>query len=136
MAIFQRVRMADSAGIQPDLYKMGLNQTTLGLFKIYWSLQFGSPSPIWFSYIIVPNETNTDYFRSDLRDKMYWNLIWKSPGFVPFRAILTHFLPESDIPVSICRISQGGPCGVLAAVQACLIQEMLFGEFKMADTRK
>ena len=40
-----------------------------------------------------------DFFRSDLkfkyilthRFKMYWNLIWKSPGFVPFGANLTHF---------------------------------------------
>ena len=28
---------------------------------------------------------------------MYWNLIWKSPGFVPFVANLTHFWPQSDI---------------------------------------
>ena len=28
-------------------------------------------------------------------DKMYWNLIWKSPGFVPFGANLTHFVPKS-----------------------------------------
>ncbi|CAL1540600.1 unnamed protein product [Lymnaea stagnalis] len=30
---------------------------------------------------------------------------------------------------------KGGPCGVLAAVQACLLQEMLFGENKLSNTK-
>ena len=30
--------------------------------------------------------------------KMYWNLIWKSPGFVPFRSNMSHFRPKSDVP--------------------------------------
>ena len=30
--------------------------------------------------------------------KMYWNLIWKCPGFVPFGANLTHFGPKSVHP--------------------------------------
>ena len=29
---------------------------------------------------------------------MYWNLIWKSPGFVPFGANLTHFVSKSGDP--------------------------------------
>ena len=29
---------------------------------------------------------------------MYWNLIWKSPGFVPFGANLTHFGAKPTIP--------------------------------------
>ena len=35
------------------------------------------------------------------RVKMYWNLIWKSPGFVPFGANLTHFGSKSGHPVSV-----------------------------------
>ena len=31
--------------------------------------------------------------------KMYWTLIWKSPGFVPFEANLTHFGSKSGHPV-------------------------------------
>ena len=46
-----------------------------------------------------------DFFRSDFstfnilahRAKKYWNLIWKSPGFVPFEADLTHFGTKADI---------------------------------------
>ena len=40
-------------------------------------------------------------FGSDLalRAKMYWNLIWKSPGFVPLWANLTHFGAKPTIPV-------------------------------------
>ena len=30
--------------------------------------------------------------------QMYWNLIWKSPGFVPFGANLTHFGAKPTIP--------------------------------------
>ena len=30
---------------------------------------------------------------------MHWNLIWKSPGFVPFGAKLTHFVAKPTIPV-------------------------------------
>ena len=37
-----------------------------------------------------------DFFRSD-SVKMYWNLIWKSLGFVPFRVNLTQFGPKSDL---------------------------------------
>ena len=32
--------------------------------------------------------------------KMHWNLIWKSPGFVPFGANLTHFGAKLTIPAS------------------------------------
>ena len=45
-----------------------------------------------------------DFFRSDFstfwrpRAKMYWNLIWKSPGFVPFGANLTHFASKFGHP--------------------------------------
>ena len=30
--------------------------------------------------------------------KMYWNMIWKSPGFVPFGTNMTHFRATLDIP--------------------------------------
>ena len=30
--------------------------------------------------------------------KIYWNLTWKSYGFIPFRAILVHFGAKTDIP--------------------------------------
>ena len=33
------------------------------------------------------------------RAKMYWNVVWKGPRFVPFGANLTHIKPKSDIPV-------------------------------------
>ena len=32
------------------------------------------------------------------RRQMHWNLIWKSPGFVPFGANLTHFGAKPTIP--------------------------------------
>ena len=37
------------------------------------------------------------------RDKMYWNLIWKSSKFFPLWAKLTHFGPKSDIHLWIER---------------------------------
>ena len=33
--------------------------------------------------------------------QMHWNLIWKSPRFVSFEAILTHFGAKPTIPVSV-----------------------------------
>ena len=30
--------------------------------------------------------------------QMFWNLIWKSPGFIPFGAFLTHFEAKPTIP--------------------------------------
>ena len=33
------------------------------------------------------------------RRQIHWNLIWKSPGFVPFGANLTHFGGKPTIPV-------------------------------------
>ena len=44
-----------------------------------------------------------DFFRSDFSAfgaprQMHWNLIWKSPGFVPFGANLTHFEAKPTIP--------------------------------------
>ena len=52
---------------------------------------------------LAPNETNPGLFQIRFkyflanRAKKYWNLIWKSPGFVPFGANLTHFGPKCDI---------------------------------------
>ena len=52
--------------------------------------------PIW------PKSTNPGLFQIRFqhilarRAKMYWNLIWKSPGFVPFWANRTHFGLKSD----------------------------------------
>ena len=43
-------------------------------------------------------------FSDQISDKIYWNLIWKSPGFVPFRANLTHFGAKPDIGVMIVEL--------------------------------
>ena len=41
-----------------------------------------------------------NYFMSgESPRQMHWNLIWKSPGFVLFRANLTHFGAKPTIPV-------------------------------------
>ena len=51
-----------------------------------------------------PNGTNPGLFQIRfqyilaLRAKMYWHLIWKIPGFVPFWVNLVQFRPNSDIP--------------------------------------
>ncbi|XP_005102282.2 probable ubiquitin carboxyl-terminal hydrolase MINDY-4 [Aplysia californica] len=44
------------------------------------------------------------------------------------------FCDIQDLKYGIVQ-KKGGPCGVLAAVQACFIQEMLFGENKIMDTK-
>ena len=55
---------------------------------------------------LAPNWTNPGLFSSDFSAfgaprQMHWNLIWKSPGFVPFGANLTHFGAKPTIPVLI-----------------------------------
>ena len=45
---------------------------------------------------------------SDLRAKMYWNLIWKSPRFVPFVNNRTLFCSNSDIPDCACAAVGSG----------------------------
>ena len=68
------------------------------------STQWSNSGQRWVRWI--PNGTNPGLFqiRSQYilaqRAKMYWNLIWKSPGFVPFGANLTHFGSKSGHPVS------------------------------------
>ena len=49
------------------------------------------------------------FFRSDFstfgaRRQMHWNLIWKSPGMVPFGANLSHFGAKHTIPVRIGQL--------------------------------
>ena len=50
----------------------------------------------WVSF--RQNGTNWDFFRSDF--STFW-LIWKSPGFMPFCANLTHFVFKSNIPTQV-----------------------------------
>ena len=51
-----------------------------------------------------------DFFRSDFSslhlDSLSWNLIWKSPVFVPFGANLAHFGAKPTIPVSWTGMSR------------------------------
>ena len=56
---------------------------------------------------LAPNGTNPELFRSGFSAfctpcKMHWNLIWKSSGFVPFGANLTHFGAKPTIHVLLC----------------------------------
>ncbi|XP_059142590.1 probable ubiquitin carboxyl-terminal hydrolase MINDY-4 isoform X2 [Physella acuta] len=44
------------------------------------------------------------------------------------------FCDLPDLKYGIVQ-KKGGPCGVLAAVQACLLQEMLFGDSKLPSSR-
>ena len=41
------------------------------------------------------NWTNVTNPVSARRAKMYWDIIWKIPGFIPFGTHLTHFRPKS-----------------------------------------
>ena len=44
---------------------------------------------------------------------MCWNLIWKSPRFVQFSANLTHFWPQSDIPIVSALVHRSEPSWVI-----------------------
>ena len=46
----------------------------------------------------APNETNPRLFQIRFQFWKFWNLIWKSPGFVSFGANLTHFWAKPTIP--------------------------------------
>ena len=67
---------------------------------------------------LAPNGTNPGLFQIRFqyilarRAKMYWNLIWKSPGFVPFGANLTHFGSKSG---QLLSPSYAGRAGELAS---------------------
>ena len=51
---------------------------------------------------LAPNVANLGLFQIRWA-QMYWNLIWRSPGFVSFEANLTQYLAISDIPVLSLR---------------------------------
>ena len=53
-------------------------------------------APKWVRF--APNGTNPGLFQ--IPRQMHWNLIWKSPGFVPFGANLTHFGVKPTIPAA------------------------------------
>ena len=76
-----------SSDMTPKLVRLALNGTNPGLFQIR------------FQYILAP------------RAKMYWNLIWKSLGFVPFWVNLNHFGAKPTISES------GSPLGEQALHQ-------------------
>ena len=62
-----RCRLLWMSGLDSKWVRFTRNRTNPGLFQIR------------FQYILAH------------RAKMYWNLIWKSPGFVLFGANMTHF---------------------------------------------
>ena len=43
------------------------------------------------------DQISVNFCSSNLQAKIFWNLIWKSPGFVQFRTNLTRFRPKFDI---------------------------------------
>ena len=53
--------------------------TNFGTFITKWTIHTLPIIVIFYSIILAR------------RDKMYWNLMWKSPGFVPFRDNLTQY---------------------------------------------
>ena len=66
-----------------------------------WTPGMVGLAPKWVR--LAPNGTNPGIFRSDFSAfgggrQIHWNLIWKSPGFVPFVANLTHFGAKPTIP--------------------------------------
>ena len=69
------------------------HHVTTGLAK------FGPSCSDW-----PPNGTNPGVFQIRFkyilahRAKMYWNLIWKIPGFVPFGTNMTHYWTSCNIP--------------------------------------
>ena len=50
------------------------------------------------SYIVPPGNSGASGKRWLRSSQIYWNLTWKSPGFVPFGANLTHFEAKPTIP--------------------------------------
>ena len=48
--------------------------------------------------LIGPKWDNSGAFSDHPRHQILWNLIWKSPGFVPFGANQTHFGGKPSIP--------------------------------------
>ena len=93
-----------SALLQCSLWRHRLNSRRFSSNRPGWPVlaQSGSDLP--------QRGQIRDFFKSDLRTfwrfraKMYWNLIWKSHGFVPFGANLTHFGHKSDCPCAVCRM--------------------------------
>ena len=87
-------------GLAPKWVRLALNGTNLGFFQIRFQC-------IWPP---APNVLKSDLKKSSricpiwgpiwptLESQMYWNLIWKSLGFVPFGANLTHFGGKPIIP--------------------------------------
>ena len=86
-------------------------------FLFNWTFTFSSLSEWsdlglkWVRF--ASNGTNSGLFKIRFQyilarwAKMYWNLIWKSPGFVPFGVNLTHFGPKSGHPILFRRMSIG-----------------------------
>ena len=62
-----------------------------------WTLEYSDTSQDWVAIFgpkgvkLAPNRTKTGGFQI----KMYWNMIWKTPGFISFGSNLTHFWPIS-----------------------------------------
>ena len=59
-----------------------------------WMTGMVGLAPKWVR--LAPNGTNPGLFQ--LPRQMHLNLIWKSPGFVPFAANLTHYGAKPTIP--------------------------------------
>ena len=73
---------------------------TLTACCFMWGLLSNQSSQIWTQRGSdwLQNAANPGLFQIRLT-KMYWNLIWKSTGFVSFGANLTHFGAKPDITV-------------------------------------
>ena len=55
---------------------------------------FTTKNKVLYCNIMLPSKI----VQGEIAIQMHWNLIWKSPGFVPFGANLTHFGAKSTIP--------------------------------------
>ena len=116
-----------------DLYVVRhLNITDLRIFGFkFWSLDWPPMEHIW-----VYSDQISEKFRRRTKMYRYWNLIWESLGFVPFRSNQPHFGNNPDTP------SNKNPCCVyvhrVVSSAVCLCSDVtslpLFTQFDLWPT--
>ena len=87
-------RHSYSAGIQP-VTSRDISVSRITIMNGRFGSKVGQIGPKWDKSGTFSDQISVHLARSS---QMYWNLIWKSPGFVPFWANLTHFGAKSTIP--------------------------------------
>ena len=92
------------------------------LIVIHFSSIISHGSPVINKHLdlVVHVKTTCQYTRDvNVRSKMYWNLTWNSPGFVPFGTNLAHFGANFEIREVYehreeCLVECVSPCSPVA----------------------